>query len=214
MWTPGLNGHNFFPFCKIQLHEIILLNWQFNIPDRRQWKTLFKQSTNIDQSSLETVFSIAIWCQLDDKWQSKTLFLTIFDLRSSIVLTFLIAPYTVCFRNMWWLLTSRMILPEYYSLLIETYKDESVYLKLIFLHVVGTQKNRLNETVLLSTQNKSFNWWIRNIYTFTLGIFVYLESWPKSFQGDVLTSTYLYVEITVCLFRQLQSSAFLVCWNV
>ena len=39
---------------------------------------------------------------------------------------------------------------------------ESVYLKIIFLisepkHVVGTQKNRLNETVLLSTQNTSFN---------------------------------------------------------
>ena len=28
-----------------------------------------------------------------DKWQSKTLFQTIFDLRSSIVLTFLIAAY-------------------------------------------------------------------------------------------------------------------------
>ena len=28
-------------------------------------------------------------------------------------------------------------------------------------YVVGTQKNRLNETVLLSTQNKCLNWWIR-----------------------------------------------------
>ena len=27
--------------------------------------------------------------------------------------------------------------------------------------VVGAQKNRLNETVLLSTQNTSLNWWIR-----------------------------------------------------
>ena len=40
--------------------------------------------------------------------------------------------------------------------------DESAYLKIIFLisqpkHVVGTQKNRLNETVLLSTQNKCLN---------------------------------------------------------
>ena len=30
-----------------------------------------------------------------DKWQSKTMFLTIFDLRPSIVLTFSIADYTV-----------------------------------------------------------------------------------------------------------------------
>ena len=40
--------------------------------------------------------------------------------------------------------------------------DKSVYdQKLIFLflnqNVVGTQKNRLNETVLLSTQNKCLN---------------------------------------------------------
>ena len=36
-----------------------------------------KQSTNADQKSLETVFSIAICRQSGDKWQSKTLFLTI-----------------------------------------------------------------------------------------------------------------------------------------
>ena len=28
-------------------------------------------------------------------------------------------------------------------------------------YVVGTQKNRLIETVLLSTQNTCFNWWVR-----------------------------------------------------
>ena len=39
------------------------------------------QSAKVDQKSLETVFSIAICRQLGDKWQSKTLFLTIFDLR-------------------------------------------------------------------------------------------------------------------------------------
>ena len=33
--------------------------------------------------------------KLGDKWQSKTLFPTIFDLRSSIVLTFSIAAYPV-----------------------------------------------------------------------------------------------------------------------
>ena len=41
------------------------------------------------------MFSIAI-CRLSgDKWQSKTLFLTSFDLRSSIVLTFSITAYSV-----------------------------------------------------------------------------------------------------------------------
>ena len=50
--------------------------------------------------SLETVFLIADWRQMTieksgDKWQSKTLFRTIFDLRSSIVLTFSIAGYPV-----------------------------------------------------------------------------------------------------------------------
>ena len=62
--------------------------------DRRQSKTLLK-STNAEQKSTETVFSIAICRQSGDKWQSKTLLLTIFDLRSSIVLTFSIAAYPV-----------------------------------------------------------------------------------------------------------------------
>ena len=47
---------------------------------------------------LEAVFSIAICRQSGhsgDKWQSKTLFLTIFDLRSSIVLKYSIAVYPV-----------------------------------------------------------------------------------------------------------------------
>ena len=34
--------------------------------------------------------------------------------------------------------------------------------KLFWLtYVVGTQENRLNETVLLSAQNTSLNWWVR-----------------------------------------------------
>ena len=51
--------------------------------------------------SLETVFLIApVGRQMKieksgDKWQSKTLFPTIFDLRSLIVLTFSIAAYPV-----------------------------------------------------------------------------------------------------------------------
>ena len=61
---------------------------------KRQSKTLL----TIDErrsNLLEKVFSIAICRQLGDKWQSKTLFLAIFDLRSSIVLTFSIATYQV-----------------------------------------------------------------------------------------------------------------------
>ena len=44
----------------------------------------------MNQKSLETVFFIDDRRHLGDKWQSKTLFLTIFYLPSSIVLTFLI----------------------------------------------------------------------------------------------------------------------------
>ena len=53
----------------------------------------YQQSTNADQKLTETVFSIPICCQCGDKWQSQTLFLLIFDLRSSIVLAFSIAAY-------------------------------------------------------------------------------------------------------------------------
>ena len=34
------------------------------------------------------------------------------------------------------------------------------------IYVVGTQKNRLNETVLLSTHYKCYNWWIRKYSQF------------------------------------------------
>ena len=68
----------------------------FLTPGRRQSKTLLK-SMNAGQKSLETMFSIAICRRSGDKGQSKTLFLTIFDLRSSIGLTFSIAAYPVCF---------------------------------------------------------------------------------------------------------------------
>ena len=40
---------------------------------------------NADKKSIETAFSIAICSPIGDKWQSKTLFLAIFDQRSSIV---------------------------------------------------------------------------------------------------------------------------------
>ena len=55
----------------------------------------FKQSTKVDQKSLETVFLIAICRPTGDKWQSKTMFLTVFDLSTSIVLVFLIAACPV-----------------------------------------------------------------------------------------------------------------------
>ena len=55
----------------------------------------YQQSTKADQKSIETVFLIAICHQCGNKWQSKTLSILIFDLRSSIVLVFSIASYPV-----------------------------------------------------------------------------------------------------------------------
>ena len=54
---------------------------------------------NADQKLLETVFSIAIYQLSGYKWQSKTMFIIIFELRSSIVLTFLIAANRVFFQK-------------------------------------------------------------------------------------------------------------------
>ena len=62
------------------------------IPDRGNQK-LYQQSTNAHKKSIEIVFLIAICRQWGDKWQSKTLFLLIFYLHSSIVLAFSIAAY-------------------------------------------------------------------------------------------------------------------------
>ena len=50
---------------------------------RRQAKTLI-QSRNVDKKPLETEFLIAICRPTGDKWQSKTLFISIFDQGSSI----------------------------------------------------------------------------------------------------------------------------------
>ena len=57
---------------------------RINTPGRRQSKTSIL-SRNIDQKSIETVFSIAICRPTGDKRQSKTLFISIINLRSSIV---------------------------------------------------------------------------------------------------------------------------------
>ena len=53
-------------------------------PGRRQSKKLILQ-TNVDQKLFEAELSIAICHRTGDKWQSKTLFLAIFDSCSSIV---------------------------------------------------------------------------------------------------------------------------------
>ena len=53
-------------------------------PGRRQSKTLIL-STNVDQKSLEAEFLIVICRLIGDKWQSKTLFLAIYDPSWSIV---------------------------------------------------------------------------------------------------------------------------------
>ena len=44
-------------------------------------------------------------------------------------------------------------------------------------HVVGTHKNRLNETVLLSTQILAVVLMDKKILTFTLSKFYYLDLW-------------------------------------
>ena len=59
-------------------------------------------------------------------------------------------------------LASACLIPGTIWLLVSKPPDNSVYWKTIFFishlkHVVGTQKNRLNETVLLSTQNPCLN---------------------------------------------------------
>ena len=59
-----------------------------------------KQSMNADHKSLETVFSIASRRQSGDKRQLKTMFRTILDLYSSIVLAFSIAAYPKCLVNL------------------------------------------------------------------------------------------------------------------
>ena len=57
-------------------------------------------SKNVDQKSLETEFSIVICRPSGDKWQSKTLFLLIFDPPSSIIKSILIAPYLVWYQKL------------------------------------------------------------------------------------------------------------------
>ena len=66
-------------YCLI-ISENVLFCFCGTTPGRRQSKTpiLLRR---VDKKSLETEFSIAICRHSDDKWQSKTLFLLIFDPR-------------------------------------------------------------------------------------------------------------------------------------
>ena len=64
-----------------------------NTPSRRQSKLLFTIDERGSKIARNSVFDCH--CHTGDKWQSKTLFLTTFDLRSSIVLAFSIATYPV-----------------------------------------------------------------------------------------------------------------------
>ena len=77
----------------------------FITPERRQSITLLTL-TNTDQKSLETMILIAICRQSGEKWQSKTMLLPTFGLRSSIVLTFSISPirfgFVACFMMLRW----------------------------------------------------------------------------------------------------------------
>ena len=69
--------------------------------------TIDERGSKIDRNSV-------FYCHLSagDKWQSKTLFLTILDLCSSIVLTFSIAAYLVHTNNFYVSIMSWTILPR------------------------------------------------------------------------------------------------------
>ena len=82
----------------------------------------------------------------------------------------------------------------------QAFSKEWVPKKLIFLFLnqnicVGTQKNRLNEMVLLSTQNIRLNWWVRKYYNFMLKDFVYLNLclW-RTLDGLFYDVVYLYLQ--------------------
>ena len=62
--------------------------------DRRQSKMLLTINKRGSKIARNSVFIVI--CLQATKWQSKTLFLRIFDLHSSILLTFSIATYLVC----------------------------------------------------------------------------------------------------------------------
>ena len=58
---------------------VMIRKCQVHTMDRRQSKTIFIIRDERELKLLETVFSIVICRQPDNKWQSKTMFLTIFE---------------------------------------------------------------------------------------------------------------------------------------
>ena len=85
-------------------------------------------STNVDQKSLETEFSIAICRPNGDKWQSKTLFIVIFDPRSSIVKSVFDCrlPFMVHVHSKYLLLT-RVCSVESPVIKLHTWSNDSEY---------------------------------------------------------------------------------------
>ena len=81
-------------FCKQLKEKDIVL--PLSTPGRRQSKTPIL-SRIVDQKSIETVFLNAICRSTGDKWQSKTLFLSIFIRVRRLLTTFSIAAYPVCY---------------------------------------------------------------------------------------------------------------------
>ena len=73
-----------------RIHEIVC--------QKHTGKTAIENALNNRRTRIKIARNSVFDCLLSlsgDKWQSKILFLTIIDLRSSIVLTFSIATYSV-----------------------------------------------------------------------------------------------------------------------
>ena len=69
----------------------------------------FSNAPKICKLSLETEFTVDIYCPSGDKWQSKTLLLAIFDPRLLIVKSLFDCPLTgVVFGNIWYLETEKI----------------------------------------------------------------------------------------------------------
>ena len=109
------------------------------------------------------MFSIAICRQFGDKWQSKTMFLAFFDIRSSIVLTFSIVAYPV-----WYGFTYLLNL-----------QNQSVNISSVLITQASTKCSYENSSYTFSFDMRSINshqiWWLLNCY------------WPfMCFKGYVL----------------------------
>ena len=91
--TDGETIHSGISGLNISRFDIHVYMYHFSFSHRVGGnRKRYQQSTNADQNSIETVFSIVICRQWGDKWQSKTLILLIFNLRSSINWRFRLPP--------------------------------------------------------------------------------------------------------------------------